>query len=184
MHVAPGEGIALRGARGRGKTILLNAIAGTVRPTTGQVLVKQAPADSTCPTFRRRVAAAIGVPPFARDRTLAEHATLIGMTWGMERDDAAEASARILEQLRLTQFADEYPHELSFGETHMASFALVLARPFEVLLLDDPELRLDGERLDIVIETLFELRDAGKTIVCATHSDSIEEEVTDRTIRV
>lgn len=139
LAAAPGEAVALRGANGAGKTTLLRAIGGSVRLESGSITIAGDPVAARSPVRRRRVAALIGMPPFARDLTLAEHLALIAASWGRADDSAA-----LLHGLRLGDLATRFPHELSSGQTQLFSLAIVLARPSAVLVVFAPGALIGG----------------------------------------
>lgn len=115
------------------------------------------------------MAALIGMPPFERDLTLEEHLAMVAVSWGAAVAVARRDAAAGLDELGLAPLARRFPHELSSGQTQLFSLALVLARPARVLLLDEPEQRLDVERVPLVAGVL---RRAAQTraLLVATHS--------------
>ncbi|PWH06677.1 multidrug ABC transporter ATP-binding protein [Brachybacterium endophyticum] len=169
-HVPPGGVLALRGANGSGKTTLLRVLAGMIAPTAGRVQIAGRVPDDRDRRFRRTLAALIGPPITARDLTVAEHLRFIGATWGSPASAAASLADDLLEELAISALARRYPHELSSGQSQLVAIALTLARPLDVLLLDEPEQRLDPDRLDLVIEALQRRVDHGSALVIATHS--------------
>lgn len=177
---APGEVVAVRGPNGSGKTTLLRVIAGLLRPTSGRAIVANAEVDELDPAFRGRVASLIGLPPLARNLTLAEHLRLVAMSWGAD-PMLAEA---VLGFLGLEAFGSRFPHELSSGQTQLFALALTFARPSEVLVLDEPEQRLDQEKLALVAGRLAAFAAQGGTVVMATHSRWLVEHTSGRTIHL
>jgi ABC-type multidrug transport system ATPase subunit len=172
-----GEVLTVRGANGAGKTTLLRVIAGLLLPTAGEVHVRGRLPDDRDPGFRRSLAALIGPPMTARDLTVREHLQFIAATWGSDARTAREQGRQLLEELRIAPLADRFPHELSSGQSQLVSLALTLARPCSVLLLDEPEQRLDPERLGLVIAALRARAEAGTAIVLASHSPRLVEEL-------
>lgn len=169
--VPAGGALAVIGANGSGKTTLLRLAAGLEPPTTGSVKVGGEPADERNRTFRARVAALIGSPPLARNLTLHEHLTLVTTTWGWELSAAKSHSEELLYQLQLSRLIDRFPHELSTGQSQLFGLALLLARPRDVLLLDEPEHRLDADHLRIVATILSGVLEQGTTLLFASHSE-------------
>lgn len=187
FHTTPGQIVALRGANGSGKTTLLRTMAGRIRPTTGTVHISGQTVNERDPTFRRRVAVMIGLPPMAPDLTVFDHVALVSSTWqaSTASADAASvdaASHRVLYEFELTALRSRYPHELSSGQTQLFGLALVFVRPFDVLLLDEPEQRLDPSRIELLAQAMLASRAAGATIVAATHSSSLADRTADLTI--
>lgn len=178
-RMGQGRATAVRGGNGAGKTTLLSVLLGRLAPTTGSVRVAGTEIDERDAGFRRTVAGMLHHPPPARDMTIAEHATLVAATWTGDVDEARRAADAVLEELDVTALADRFPHELSTGQRQLAALALVLVRPAEVLVLDEPEQRLDEYRLGLLAEALRRRRDDGTTLVFATHSDRLADAVAD-----
>ncbi|WP_207204605.1 ABC transporter ATP-binding protein [Sanguibacter massiliensis] len=172
--VPAGGTLVVRGPNGSGKSTLLRVVAGVRAPTTGTATVDGRVPDPRRRAFRRLVAGTVESPVPARDLTLAEHVALVATTWGTPVRDARALAAELLERLGVDALAARFPHELSSGQTQLAALAVVLARPSALLLLDEPEQRLDADRVATVAELLAERRAAGTTLVVATHSDALE----------
>ncbi|MGO0578160.1 ABC transporter ATP-binding protein [Ornithinimicrobium panacihumi] len=177
-----GTCLAVRGDNGSGKTTLLRVLAGLQRPTTGMVHVMGRSVDERDAAFRRSVAGLIGAPPFARDLTVREHLRLVALAWGGTGVDADEAATQVLAELGLAHLQDRFVHQLSSGQTQLFALALTLVRPAEVLLLDEPEQRLDPERLQRVATALQRRHRDGTTIVMATHDPDLAAALADRTL--
>ena len=180
VSVGPGEALVVRGENGAGKSTLLRVLAGMRTPSTGTARVAGESVVDRDRGFRRRVAAMIGLPPMAPDLTVRDHVAMVATTWvDRERDGAevgpAEVADGVLEELGLTALAMRFPHELSSGQTQLFGLALVLARPFDVLVLDEPEQRLDPDRVETVAKVLNARREAGATLVVATHSQVLAD---------
>lgn len=176
------EALIVRGRNGTGKSTLLRVLAGARKPTSGTVRIGDAGVIERDRDFRRRVAAMIGLPPMASDLTVLDHVLLVATTWTDDSTAAAELTHGVLAELGLESLDGRFPHELSSGQTQLFGLALVLARPFEVLILDEPEQRLDPEHVESVIRALRARRDAGATLVVATHSTSLADRLADRTL--
>lgn len=180
--VEAGESLAVVGSNGSGKTTLLRVLAGLAFPSSGSVTVGNHRVDERDRRFRAGVAALIGVPPVARNLTLREHLTLVSASWGAETPAASEEADRLLTEFGIERLASRFPHELSSGQSQLFSLALILARPFEVLLLDEPEQRLDSDRLDLVSGLLRNLVATGVTVVFASHNAALVDSVADKTL--
>ncbi|MBW4032140.1 MAG: ABC transporter ATP-binding protein [Acidobacteria bacterium] len=179
-----GEALIVCGRNGTGKSTLLRVLAGVRKPSTGTARIGGEAVVERDRGFRRRVAAMIGLPPMAPDLTVLDHVTLVATTWLDDPGAAAPLARGVLAGLGLEALDERFPHELSSGQTQLFGLALVLARPFEVLILDEPEQRLDPEHLKSVSRVLRARRDGGATLVVATHSPVLEDELADRTLRL
>jgi ABC-type multidrug transport system ATPase subunit len=178
VSVDRGTALMVRGHNGAGKSTLLKVIAGIRAPTSGTIIIGGRPASKRSREFRRRVTAMIGLPPVAHDLTVRDHIELIATTW-FERPVATSVASDLLDRLGLAGLERRFPHELSTGQLQLAALAMVLARPFDVLLLDEPEQRLDPERLGLVADVLAARRDAGASVIVATHSSILANRLGD-----
>jgi len=179
-----GEALIVRGRNGTGKSTLLRVLVGARKPSSGAVRIGGAAVVERDRGFRRRVAAMIGLPPMAPDLTVRDHVLLVATTWLNDPTAAPELAYGVLEELGLDALGRRFPHELSSGQTQLFGLALVLARPFEVLIVDEPEQRLDPEHVESVSRVLRARRDGGATLVVATHSTVLADELADRTLRL
>lgn len=174
--LGPGEALVITGGNGAGKTTLLTLLCGLSTPTAGTVLIDGSAPDERSPVFRSTVAGMLGLPPLARDLTVEEQLRLVTVSWGApdRGPTGPHATAqRLLTRLQIAHLADRFPHELSSGQLQLTGLALTLARPSSLLVLDEPEQRLDTERRGVVASLLAELRKQGRGLVVSTHSPQI-----------
>lgn len=117
-------------------------------------------------------------PVFYRELTAAEHVRLVAAAFddpsGVERGEAVVGELDVFER------AGARPHELSSGQRQKALLACVAARPFAVLLLDEPVLRLDPGSQAWLHRWLVDQRQAGTAIVVTTHQPAFIEGLADR----
>lgn len=165
--------VALTGTNGAGKTTLLKCAAGRQIPSSGECLVNDGPPFEQEPQFRAQVASLIDTPPMARDMTLLEQVGVVSASWGSPREEALAHAAELLEELTIGALGDRFPYELSAGQLQLTAIALTLARPFDVLLLDEPERHLDEHRVETLVNVLQDRVDDGALIITATHRPDI-----------
>ncbi len=177
LSLDPGQALAVRGPNGAGKTTLLRVLAGLTPATSGGVQLDGEPLHVRRRDHRAAVAAMIGAPPLARDLTLVEQLRFVRATWGDDAATGERAATSGLEELGITSLETRYPAELSSGQLQLFSLALTLARPCRVLLLDEPEQRLDANRRRLVADALHRRLDAGCAIAFATHSTALADAV-------
>jgi ABC-type multidrug transport system ATPase subunit len=180
----PGECVVLRGPNGSGKTTLLRIIGGLLEPTTGTATIGGREADERDRAIRAAVAALIGVPATYRDLTLIDHLVLVDSTWGRDPNSSDDRGLALLEELGIAHLDDRFPHELSSGQEQLFRMALTLARPATVLLLDEPEQRLDTTKRQVVAEVIRDRVADGTTVVMACHDPALIEALATRVVDV
>lgn len=173
--VMPGEVWCLTGGNGSGKTTLLRAFLGSRTLTAGSCSVRGEPADMAKPRHRRLLASLVDAVPFARDMTLREQVTLVAASWYGNSATTAEAAEEVIERLGLSPLGERFPHQVSSGQLQLFGLALTLVRPADVVLLDEPERHLDGDRVELLAALLTERAEEGTAFLVATHEPALVE---------
>jgi NitT/TauT family transport system ATP-binding protein len=165
LDVAAGEFVCLLGPSGCGKSTLLNAVAGFVAPTSGEILAN---------------GARVADPGPDRGMVFQEYALFPWMTvranvaFGLEMRAEREVRAKVdglLAKLRLSEFAERFPKDLSGGMRQRVAIARVLALDSPILLMDEPFGALDVlTRRNLQDELLRIWLELHKTILFVTHS--------------
>lgn len=184
VRVEAGTALAVRGRNGSGKTTLLRILSGRLRPSSGAALMGGRAIDDRDRGVRRAVSALIGTPAFAPDLTVREHLRYISTTWGVIGPAADEAADELLDALQIASLARRFVTELSSGQSQLFAIATALVRPFDVLILDEPEQRLDAERRRLVADRILLAKAAGAAIVFASHDAWLIEQIADEAITV
>ncbi|KAA9104985.1 ABC transporter ATP-binding protein [Microbacterium rhizomatis] len=179
---AAGKATAVRGRNGAGKSTLLKVMCGQYAPSSGSAFVAGSDVRHPGRDFRRRVASMIGLPPMAPDLTVRDHVDLVAATWFSGMSQRAAVAAQVVEATGLAELEHRFPHELSSGQRQLFGLGLILARPYEVLILDEPEQRLDSEHVKRLSGILIALRNEGRTLIVATHSDALTEAFADQVL--
>ncbi|MGN6634667.1 MAG: ABC transporter ATP-binding protein [Oryzihumus sp.] len=183
LAVSSGECVVLRGENGSGKTTLLRILAGMTIPSDGTATLDGTVADERDPAMRRTVAALLGAPTAYRDLTLVDHLVLLEATWG-RGEGADERAEAMLTTLEIDHLAERFPHELSSGQQQLFHLSLVLTRPARVLLLDEPEQRLDTHKRGLLGDLLMARKESGAAIVVACHDPDLTARIADRVVDV
>ncbi|WP_203824505.1 ABC transporter ATP-binding protein [Actinoplanes palleronii] len=166
--VPAGTGICVTGENGIGKSTLLRCVSGLQQPDDGRIRVFGATPGSS-PEFWAAVCTTVEPPTWYPGLTVREHAELICRAHGQNPDEAGIGEA--LERFGLAGHADAIPPSLSSGQKQRLTLALVLIRPSSLLILDEPEQRLDPEGRAAVAEMLVEYLSTGGSLLMASHDD-------------
>ena len=168
LTVAGGEIVAVTGVNGAGKSTLLSCLAGLHRPAAGTVTVLGGPPRDDA-AFWRAVALVANQPTWYPGLTLREHLELVRLTHEPVRGWCLRAD-ELIDVFGLAARADAVPVDLSSGQRQRLSLAAALARPSELLLLDEPEQSLDpGFRQELAGLLREGYTGHGGTVVMATH---------------
>lgn len=169
LQVAAGEFFALIGPTGSGKTVLLEAIAGLVKVTQGQIRVDGRDLTRLPPERRR-----IGI--VYQDYALFPHLTVMenirfGLRYhGIDPMDGQQRIDHLIDLLGLQRIVQRLPLHLSGGEKQRACLARALSVKPQVLLLDEPLSALDPNFRDEIRRALKDLhRELGITFMMVTH---------------
>ena len=163
FSLRPGQTLALLGPNGGGKTTLLRAVLGELRPAEGTLRVA-----TTCGAVPQTERSRLDYPVSALD--VVAMGTLARLPWWRRPGRRErEAAARALGRVGLRALGDETFGRLSGGQRQRVLIARALVQDAGVLLLDEPFAGLDrpsAERLEALIE---ELAGEGRGIAIATH---------------
>ncbi|HKS23115.1 MAG TPA: ABC transporter ATP-binding protein [Thermoanaerobaculia bacterium] len=165
LEVARGEFVCLLGPSGCGKSTLLNAVAGFVPPTSGEILANGTRVTEPGPD-RGMVFQEYALFPWMTVRAN----VAFGLEMRGERDVRGKVDT-LLSKLRLSEFADRFPKDLSGGMRQRVAIARVLALDSPILLMDEPFGALDAlTRRNLQDELLRIWGELRKTILFVTHS--------------
>jgi ABC-2 type transport system ATP-binding protein len=182
VELATADCVVLRGPNGSGKTTLLRILAGTMSPSEGEATLDDLLVDERDDSTRTAIAGLIGAPATYRDLTLADHLVLIDSTWGHGGARAVARSDEILELLEIDHLAERFPHELSSGQQQLFHLSMVLVRPSSILILDEPEQRLDPDKRALLTRILSDRKADGSGLLIACHDPAMTEALADTVV--
>lgn len=159
----------LRAGRAFGGEALFDDVSLTVPAGAAVALV--GPNGCGKSTFLRGV---LGTDPFDEGTVLLD---------GDELDERDPAD-RVLHELRLRPAADRMPATLSSGQRRRLSLAACLVRPRRLLVLDEPEQRLDADGRAWLAGWLRAERASGVAVLFASHDAGLVDGVADRAVRI
>lgn len=185
LDIGIGERFAIIGANGTGKTTLLHMMNGLIHPSSGRLFFKGHEISKKTLKdkgllryFRERV----GFVFQDSDVQLFCPTVLDELLYGplqldMDEKEALDRALEVMQMLRLENVKDRPSYMLSGGEKKKVAIGSVLTMNPEVLLLDEPTSGLDPKTQCFLVELMFALNDAGKTLVVATHDLSLVDEL-------
>jgi ABC-2 type transport system ATP-binding protein len=169
LTVPAGAGVCVVGENGIGKSTLLRCVSGLQQPDDGTIRVFGGDPGAT-PEFWRAVVTTVEPPTWYPGLTAREHADLVCRAHGLDPAEAGVEEA--LDRFGLAGHADAIPPSLSSGQKQRLILAIALLRPSALLILDEPEQRLDREGRASVAALLADYVAGGGSLLMASHDDA------------
>jgi NitT/TauT family transport system ATP-binding protein len=169
LEIAPGAFVSLIGPSGCGKSTQLRLIANLTEPTTGQVLVNGKPARDA--RLDQDYGMAFQQAGLFEWRSVVKNVELPLELKGWDRARRRQRALEMLELVKLPEFAEHFPWQLSGGMQQRVAIARALAAHPPLLLMDEPFGALDEmTREHMQTELLRICGETGTTVVFVTHS--------------
>ena len=179
LSVAAGEIVAMLGPNGAGKTTTMRMLAGLILPTAGRIAIDRVDISESTGNLARRSIGLLTEAPGLWERltvrfNLLTYARLQGVA------DPGRAVGLALEQVQLTDRADDLAGKLSKGLKQRVALARALLHQPPVVLLDEPTAGLDPASARHVRDVILGLRSEGRAVLVSTHNLAEAEALADR----
>jgi NitT/TauT family transport system ATP-binding protein len=174
FKVYPADRFVLLGPSGCGKSTLLKGVGGFMKPVEGTMRLNGRVIDRPGPD---RMVVFQEFDQLLPWKTVRQNVLFPLVTSGRcGRKEAEARTARYIDKVNLTKFADVYPHQLSGGMKQRVAIARAMAMEPDILLMDEPFAALDALTRRKMQEELLQLwEDTRFTVLFVTHS--IEEAI-------
>lgn len=187
LTICAGDSVVLMGDNGSGKSTLLKALVGLIFPQRGsyrfdaQLVDERSMRDAS---FSKRLHQRIGYVFQDSDAQLfcasVEDEIAFGpRQMGLSEEEVEQRVADTCALLDITALRKRAPYNLSGGEKKRVAIACVLSMNPDMLCFDEPLSGLDAKTRTWLLGFLRQLHRAGKTLVIATHDQSLADEVAD-----
>lgn len=175
LEVHPGEGIAIIGASGVGKSTLLHILGTLERPSRGQVLyegknVFELTLKELARFRNQSISFIFQFHYLLSEFNALENVMLAALIGGWDAFKAHAEAASILSELGLAGKLKQRIGELSGGERQRVAIARALILRPKLILADEPTGNLDEETAKKTQDLLFRLNQKGLTMIVATHN--------------
>ena len=190
LHVRQGEAVALVGPNGCGKSTALKMLNGLALPDNGsyafdgeEVTERKLRDKAYAKRFHQRIGFLFQNPDSQLFCPVVYDDIAFGpRQMGFSEEEVEARVLTCLDLLDIGRLRQRIPYQLSEGEKRKVALAGVLALNPEVLTLDEPMNGLDPKTKRFLRDFLFDLKHAGKTIVCATHDFAYLDGVFDKAV--
>ena len=190
LEIEAGSMVCLRGASGSGKSTLLAIIGCIFPPTSGRATVAGKPLarlpDRFMTIHRRRTIGFIfqqfNILP---DLTVLDNVSLPLLPLGVSPAERGRRATALLERLDISHRGDFPAGQISGGELQRVAIARALINDQPIILADEPTAHLDSRLSNEFMNIMSDLKEAGKTILIASHDSLVtENEAIDRIIDI
>jgi ABC-2 type transport system ATP-binding protein len=165
LSVPEGSVYGFLGPNGSGKTTTIRSLLGLVRPTAGKVRLLGADVPRGLPSVIGRVGAIVESPALFPTMSGRENLRLLA---GMGSADRRRVD-QVLEQVGLTERADDLVRKYSLGMRQRLGLAAALLEDPALVVLDEPANGLDPAGIRQVRELLRGLGREGRTVFVSSH---------------
>lgn len=180
FELRAGEFVTLFGPNGAGKTTLLRLLAGSLRPTRGEIRFVGSDPRMDESAWRRRIGVLSHQTFLYGQLTAEENLRFYGRLYALGDLDARVESQ--LEQVGLIDRRSDLVRTYSRGMQQRLALARTLLHEPELVLLDEPYTGLDPHASKMLRSVLDQLRDGRRTVLLVTHNLSEGLEMADRVV--
>lgn len=169
FSVAPGEAFGLLGPNGAGKSTAMMLICGLLAPNSGEVRLNGKLMERREPSSRQR----LGIVPqelaIYPDLSARENLLFFSGLYHLKGAIRRQKVAEVLEQVGLTERADDLTETFSGGMKRRLNFAAAVMHDPVLLILDEPTVGVDPQSRAHLIECIRSLQKKGTAVIYASH---------------
>jgi NitT/TauT family transport system ATP-binding protein len=169
FDVLQSDRFVILGPSGCGKSTLLKAVGGYIKPVEGSIALNNAKVTAPGPD---RIFVFQEFDQLLPWKTVKQNiAFALTASGKLARREADQRAMYYIEKVRLTEFANSFPHTLSGGMKQRVAIARGMAMEPQILLMDEPFAALDALTRARMQEELLQLwQDTKFTVLFVTHS--------------
>jgi ABC-2 type transport system ATP-binding protein len=173
FSIEPGSMFGLLGPNGSGKTSSIRMMIGMTVPDAGAVSLFGEP-------FRRDHLKRVGYLPEERGlykkMKVMDQLIFLGELHGLDAMTASKRAHIWCERMEITEAIPKKTEELSKGMQQKIQFIAALLHEPDLIIMDEPFSGLDPVNAVLLMDTLVDLRNQGRSILFSTHRmDQVEK---------
>jgi heme exporter protein A len=168
LRIDASRTVALLGSNGAGKTTLLRVLSTAIRPSYGRATVDGLDLARDASLVRERVAYLSHATGLYDDLTARENLRFAAAMY--RTPEAGARVERALSDAGLTERADDRVRDYSAGMRKRLALGRILLGQPSLVLLDEPYASLDADGMSLVDQLLTAWRDAGVSVLIASHA--------------
>lgn len=169
LQVPKGEIYGFLGPNGSGKTTAIRLLTGLLTPTAGNVKVLGLSVPKDAEALRLRMGYMTQKFSLYDDLTVRENLNFMAAIYNLPRQSSRQRIDTLLETYDLAEQRNQRAGQMSGGQKQRLALAAAVVHQPELLFLDEPTSAVDPENRRNFWEKLFDLCEAGTTILVSTH---------------
>jgi simple sugar transport system ATP-binding protein len=179
LHVDKGEVLGLIGDNGAGKSTLIKILAGVLKPTSGEILVRSQPVTSWNAAKSREA----GIETVFQDRALAVQQTIVtnifmgrelaGLFGWLRFAEEEREARRLMREIGFTSRVftpQSIVGQLSGGERQGVAIARAIYKQADLIILDEPTTALSLTETEKVFHFIRQVKASGRSIIFIGHN--------------
>ena len=188
FNVNKSEFVYMIGRVGSGKTSLIKTINAEIPLQKGEAVVAgfqlQNIKIKQVPLLRRKLGIVFQDFQLLTDRSVNDNLSFVLRATGWKNKNEIERRiTEVLEKTDMHHKGYKMPHQLSGGEQQRVVIARALLNDPEIILADEPTGNLDPETSEGIMKILFEISQAGRAVIMATHNYNLLNKFRARTLK-
>lgn len=173
IQIRRGSRVAVLGSNGSGKSTFFLCCNGIHKPSMGRLYYEGKPVDYSRKgllDLRRKVGIVFQDPDNQLFSASVYQEISFGiLNLGASKEQAKEATERMMEEMNISAFREKPVHALSGGQKKLVSIADVLVMEPEIVIMDEPASALDPRHAELVNRAVDKMTAKGITVLMATH---------------
>ncbi len=177
------EFTAVAGPSGSGKSTLLHLLGGLDRPTHGDILLEgtslsKLSKDDLSKLRLNRIGFVFQAYNLIPVLTVLENTAFVLELQGVVRTERLARARKVLAELGIEEYADQYPNRISGGQQQRVAVARAVVGEPSIVLADEPTANLDTAMSHELIDLMRRLNaEKGATFFFATHDNRLLDRV-------
>ncbi|MCB1704246.1 MAG: ABC transporter ATP-binding protein [Halioglobus sp.] len=169
LDIPAGQIYGFLGPNGSGKTTIIRMLCGLLTPSSGEVRVLGLEVPAQAEALRRKIGYMTQKFSLYDDLTVVENMQFMASIHGLAGRDAKARIDGLLDRYALRDMRNRFASAMSGGQRQRLALAVATLHSPTLLFLDEPTSAVDPENRRDFWEKLFDLSDAGTTILVSTH---------------
>ena len=186
LEIPDRDFVFLVGPSGAGKSTFIRLLIREELPTSGRVFIEGQDIarlrNGAVPYLRRKVSVVFQDFRLLPEMTVFENVAFALRVAGYKRKQIDERVLETLELVKMDNYRDRFPYQLSGGEQQRVAIARAIVHKPPVLVADEPTGNLDPDTAAETVQLLVQINALGTTLLMATHNRDLVDTMQRRVV--